>query len=71
MFRVLVYVGNTVHNDETVETIEYVFHDPIKMTKYLTDASNRMREKEKYFNFLVEEIKIEEKSVENIKKGLT
>jgi hypothetical protein len=61
MFRVLVYVGNTIHNDETVECIEYAFHDVSKMHNYLVNTSKLMHEKEKYFNYVIDEIKIEEK----------
>ncbi len=59
MFRVLAYIGNTIHNDETVECVEYIFEDPIKMNNYLVYANNIMRDKEQYFSYVVEEVKIE------------
>ena len=71
MFRVLVYIGDTIHEDETVQTIEYIFHDPIKMNMYLMNTSNIMRERGKYFNHVIEEIKLEENLVEKDEKDLT
>ena len=61
MYRVLVYMGETPYNDETVECIEYSFHDVNKMLVYINMANNKMHEKGKYFNFIIDEIKIEEK----------
>jgi hypothetical protein len=71
MFRVLVYIGNTIHNDETVECIEYAWHDATKMTKFLTSTIDKMQKEGKYFNFIIDEIKLEEKLEEQkIKKRL-
>ena len=70
MFRVLIYIGNTIHNDETVECIEYAFHDINKMLKYITSAEAKIKKEGKFFNFIIEEVKLE-KNIESGEKDLT
>lgn len=70
MFRVLVYLGDTPYNDETVECIQYNFHDLNKMLTYINMANNKMHEKDLYFSYIVEEIKIE-KDIEKEENDLT
>ena len=70
MYRVLVYLGETAYNDETVQTIEYSFHDLQKMLVYINMANNKMHEKDLYFSYIVEEIKIE-KDIEKEENDLT
>lgn len=61
MYKLLIYIGETIHNDETVSCIEYGFHSISKLTEYVNKVSHKMKEENRFFNYVVEEIKLEEK----------